>query len=111
MNLEEKTAALRRLLEETRTAVDASRLEHNRQRKRIGEVLREIESSEVLIHRSAKTRSSMAEVAKLEKVVSGFSTLEKAGAVRVLLEPMASWNENAKALMRLIDLEVQHKLT
>ena len=109
-SLQEKTEALRRLLEETRTTVDASRLERTRQRRRIGEVVKEIEASEILNYRSSVVKRGHAEMSNLEKLSGNSTTSEKAAAVRVLLEPIAGWNEHAKNLLQLIDLQLDHNM-
>ena len=108
-SLQEKAEALQRLLAETRTSVEASRVERQRQRRRVGEVLREIEASETLQYRSSVVRRGAAEMARLEKLSGNLTTQEKAAAVRVLLEPLSGWNDHAKNLMQLIDLELEHK--
>jgi hypothetical protein len=102
-SLEDKVGALQRLLVETQANVDASRVERQRQRKRVADVLRDIEASETLQYRSSVVRSGTAEMAKLN---SSLSTVEKAARLRVLLEPLSSWNDHAKSLMNLIDLDV-----
>jgi hypothetical protein len=105
-SLQEKAEALQRLLMETRASVDASRVERQRQRRRVADVMRDIEASETLQYRNSVVRSGAAEMAKLEKLNSSLSGMEKAATVRALLEPLSSWNDHAKSLMQLIDLDL-----
>ena len=105
-SLEDKVGALQRLLVESRANVDASRVERQRQRRRVADVLRDIEASETIQYRSSIVRNGAAEMAKLEKLNSSFSTAEKAATVRALLQPLSLWNDPAKSLIQLIDLDL-----
>ena len=93
-------------LRKAQVALEATRMDATKQRKRVAELRKEAEAIEKLANRAEYARTAMKQLKGLEEEPN-LSFVRKAQRVRQLVEPMVDWTAEAKALVSLIDLEIR----
>ena len=103
--LAEKVQITKEQVRKADVGLEAAKLDRSRQKKRLSDLLRQLETSEVNSHRISICKEGFQRLEKLEDESCDMET--KCAELKSILRPIAEWNTNAQALLTLIDLELQ----
>ena len=90
-----------------RISLEATRLDCGKQKKRLADLRKETELISTTQARNEHARDALRQVRLMEEEPN-ISYRHRAERIKRLVEPIAEWNNDAKALINLIDLEIKN---
>jgi len=94
-------------LAKAKLSLEATRLDCNKQKKRLADLRKEAETVALARGRGDVAKSALKQIRTIEEEPN-LSFSRRAETVRKLVLPLAGWSPEAKALLTLIDLELKH---